>query len=435
MHEVGALSPTAFLVSSAIKVIAVFTVVMVTVAMLTLLERRISAWIQDRLGPNRVGPFGLLQPIADGLKNILKEETLPAQASRFYFILAPMISIIPALITFSVVPFAAPLPTPWGLVEMVVADIPIGILFIIALTSLGVYGIVMAGWSSNNKYAFLGGMRASAQLISYEVSLGLSLIPVFMVVGNVTLPQVVWAQQEGIGLWFALPLGLSFFLFVISAFAETNRLPFDMPEAESELVTGYHTEYSSMKFSMFFIAEYSNMLTASALMATLFLGGWDIPFWKGDNMVVVAPGVVQGAEPHVLKTLLTLLSFAVKTAFFIVLYMWVRWTVPRFRYDQVMHLGWKVMLPVALAYVLVIAVTILVLDSIGLPYGLGYGLVLTAVSVAVTAVFVFIIDRDRVISGAAPRPERVRVRRPAERALVVEGEPRAVPGYARVPAE
>src|SRR5690606_3296464 len=165
-----------------------------------------------------------------GLKNILKEETLPAQASRFYFILAPMISIIPALITFSVVPFAAPLPTPWGLVEMVVADIPIGILFIIALTSLGVYGIVMAGWSSNNKYAFLGGMRASAQLISYEVSLGLSLIPVFMVVGNVTLPQVVWAQQEGIGLWFALPLGLSFFLFVISAFAATNRLPFDMPE-------------------------------------------------------------------------------------------------------------------------------------------------------------------------------------------------------------
>src|SRR5690606_37282559 len=161
MHEVGALSPTAFLVSSAIKVIAVFTVVMVTVAMLTLLERRISPWIQDRLGPNRVGPFGLLQPIADGLKNILKEETLPAQASRFYFILAPMISIIPALITFSVVPFAAPLPTPWWLVEMVVADIPIGILFIIALTSLGVYGIVMAGWSSNNKYAFLGGMRAS----------------------------------------------------------------------------------------------------------------------------------------------------------------------------------------------------------------------------------------------------------------------------------
>src|SRR5690606_23601023 len=256
----------------------------------------------------------------------------------------------------------------------------------------------MAGWSSNNKYAFLGGMRASAQLISYEVSLGLSLIPVFMVVGNVTLPQVVWAQQEGIGLWFALPLGLSFFLFVISAFAETNRLPFDMPEAESELVTGYHTEYSSMKFSMLFIAEYSNMLTASALMATLFLGGWDIPFWKGDNMVGVAPGAVQGAEPHVLKTLLTLLSVAVKTAFFIVLYMWVRWTVPRFRYDQVMHLGWKVMLPVALAYVLVIAVTILVLDSIGLPYGLGYGLVLTAVSVAVTAVFVFIIDRDRVIS-------------------------------------
>ncbi len=338
-HDVGALTPTGFLVASIVKVVVVFSVTMVVVALLTLLERWISAWMQDRLGPNRVGPKGILQPAADGLKNILKEETDPKEASRAYFFLAPAISIIPALVTFAVVPFAAPLPTPWGLVDMVVADVPIGILFVLALSSLGVYGLVMAGWSSNSKYAFLGGLRASAQMVSYEVALGLSLIPVFMLVGNVTLPQVVWAQQDTFSIWFAFPLGLAFFLFVNAAFAETNRLPFDLPEAEAELVTGYHTEYSSMKFSMFFIAEYSNMLTASALMATLFLGGWDIPFWRGDNMVMVAPGLVMGASPAWWKTLLTFGAFAAKTFLFILLFMVVRWTVPRFRYDQVMHLG------------------------------------------------------------------------------------------------
>src|SRR5262245_22200010 len=253
MHNVGALSSTGFLIASSIKIIVVFTVLMLTVAMLTLMERKVSAWMQDRLGPNRVGPGGLLQPIADGLKNVLKEETYPTQASRTYFILAPMIAIVPALITFAVIPFASPLPTPWGLVGMILADLPIGILYILALTSLGVYGIVMAGWSSNNKYAFLGGLRASAQMVSYEVGLAMSLIPVFMLAGNVTLTEIVWKQQQ-MHLWFALPLGLSFFLFVVAAFAETNRLPFDLAEAESELITGYHTQYSSMKFSMFFSA-------------------------------------------------------------------------------------------------------------------------------------------------------------------------------------
>jgi NADH-quinone oxidoreductase subunit H len=263
--------------------------------------------------------------------------------------------VTPAFILFAVIPFAAPLPTPWGLVEMIIAPVPIGILFILAFSSLGVYGLFLAGWSSNNKYSLLGGLRASAQMVSYEVALGLSLIPVFMLAGNVTLTQIVWDQQGGLGLWYALPLGLAFFFFVISAFAETNRLPFDVAEAESELVTGYHTEYSSMKFSMFFIAEYANMLTASALMATLFFGGWDIPFWTGDNMRVVAPGVVEGAAPAWWKTLLTLASFAVKTFIFIGVFMWVRWTVPRFRYDQIMHLGWKVLLPGALAYIVLMA--------------------------------------------------------------------------------
>ena len=401
MHEIGALSPLGFLIASTIKVLIVFVVILITVALLTLAERKVSAWIQDRLGPNRVGPGGLLQPAADGVKNIIKEETLPQEANRFFFILAPMLAIMPAAITFAVIPFAAPLPTPWGLVDMVLADLPIGILYILALTSLGVYGIVMAGWASNNKYAFLGGLRAGAQMVSYEIGLGLSLIPVFMLAGNVTLTQIVWTQQEELGLWLALPLGLAFLLFVISAFAETNRLPFDMAEAESELVTGYHTEYSAMKFSMFFIAEYSNMLTASALMATLFLGGWDIPFFQFDNMRVFAPGVVEGAEPAWWITLLTLMSFIAKTLFFVLVYIWVRWTVPRFRYDQVMHLGWKVMLPTALAYIALIGTSILVLDTMGVEFGLVYGLILTAVNMAALIAFLWIVDRDRVISGSA----------------------------------
>jgi NADH-quinone oxidoreductase subunit H len=402
MHEIGALGPTALLISHATKILIVFTLTLVTVAMLTLMERKVSAWMQDRLGPNRVGPSGLLQPFADGLKNVLKEETYPRAASTIFFVLAPMMAIIPALITFAVVPFAAPLPTPWGLVDMIIADLPIGILYILAIASLGVYGIVMAGWSSNNKYSFLGGLRASAQMVSYEVGLGMSLIPVFMLAGNVTLTQIVWTQQEELGIWLVLPLTLAFLLFVISSFAEANRLPFDVAEAESELVTGYHTEYSSMKFSMFFIAEYANMLTASALMATLFFGGWDIPFFTFDNMRVIAPGVVEGAEPAVWKTLLTLAAFVIKTLFFVFVFMWVRWTVPRFRYDQIMHLGWKVVLPTALAYIMVVGTTILVLDGMGVTYGLLYGLILTAVNLLCLAAFLWLLDRDRVIGGSEP---------------------------------
>jgi NADH-quinone oxidoreductase subunit H len=403
MHEIGALGPTAFLIISTIKVVGAFTVVMVTVAMLTLAERRVSAWIQDRLGPNRVGPGGLLQPIADGLKNLMKEETSPGQASKLLFVLAPMMAIAPALVVFAVVPFAAPLPTPWGLVDMIIADLPIGILFVLALSSLGIYGIVMAGWASNNKYSFLGALRASAQMVSYEVGLGMSLIPVFMLAGNVTLTHIIWLQQEELGLWLALPLSLSFVLFVISAMAETNRLPFDVAEAESELVTGYHTEYSSMKFSMFFIAEYASMLTVSALMATLFFGGWDIPFWTGDDMRVVAPGVVQGASPAVWKTILTFLMFTLKTLFFCFMFIWIRWTVPRFRYDQIMHLGWKVMLPTALAYITLNGAAILVLDSIGMAFGTMYGLILTVVNGLSTVVFYVWVDRDRVIGAPAGR--------------------------------
>lgn len=406
------LSPLAFLISSAFKVTAVFSVLMLAVAYATLAERRVSAFIQDRLGPNRVGPFGLLQPIADGIKNILKEETDPATASRLFFVLGPMLSITPALVTIAVIPFAAPLPTPWGTVDMVVADLPIGILYILAINSLGVYGIFLGGWSSNNKYALLGGLRAAAQMVSYEVGLGLSLIPVMILAGNVTLTRIVWEQQQ-LDFWYGLPLSLAFTLFVISAFAETNRLPFDMPEAESELVTGYHTEYSSMKFSMFFIAEYAHMITASALMATLFLGGWDIPLWTGDDAFWFDGALIRGfteggapilAQPALWKTLLTFGSFAAKTAFFMLVYIWVRWTLPRFRYDQVMHLGWKVILPTALAYVMLVAATVLVLEQVGISGGFLLGLVLTGVSLVATGIFVLFLDRGRIISGAAPAP-------------------------------
>jgi NADH-quinone oxidoreductase subunit H len=404
-HTLGALSPTAGLIASIIKIVVVFSLVMVIVALLTLLERKISAWMQDRMGPNRVGPGGLLQPAADGLKNILKEETHPGEAHRIFFIMAPMMAIIPALILVAVIPLAAPLYIPGvGVIPMVIADVPVGILFILAFSSLGVYGIVIAGWASANKYALLGAMRAGAQMISYEIALGMSLLSVFFVVGNVRLTEIIAYQQAG--WWFAFPLAASFFLFWVSAFAETNRLPFDLPEAESELVTGYHTEYSSMKFSMFFIAEYAHVLTVSMVMATVFLGGWDIPFWTGDNIRYLGNGVVEGAQPAWWITLLTMISFAVKTLFFILVFMLVRWTVPRFRYDQVMDLGWKFMLPVALATVVVTAATVLALDVAGVPYGWMYALVLTVVNVILLAIGVFFLDRGRILEGSAAMAER-----------------------------
>ena len=407
-HIIGIEDGTAYFLVTSAKIAVMFGVVMITVAYTTLAERRVSAFIQDRLGPNRVGPMGLLQPIADGLKNLLKEETLPASASRLYFLLGPMLAMIPALVTFAVIPFAAPLPTPWGVVPMVIADVPIGVLYILALSSLGVYGVVIAGWASNNKYAFLGGLRASAQMISYEVGLGLSLIAVLMLAGNVTLTEIVSRQQQ-LGIWFALPLSLGFILFLICAFAETNRLPFDMPEAESELITGFHTEYSAMKFSMFFIAEYAHMLTASALMATLFFGGWDLPgTW--DNMYMFQGELISGfgangapiaATLTVWKSLATFLGFALKTGFFLFLYIWIRWTLPRFRYDQVMELGWKVIIPIALGYTMVLAATMLTLYEAGVEYGFTFGLVLTVVSGLCTLGFVFLLDKGGTIGGAA----------------------------------
>ena len=380
-----------FLVASAIKIIVVFTVIMVGVALLTLAERRICAWMQDRLGPNRVGPQGLLQPAADGLKNLVKEETLPAQADRVLFMLAPTMSFVPALLTFAVIPFATPLPTRWGDVDMVVADLPVGFLYILAFGSLGVYGIVLAGWSSNNKYSLLGGLRASAQMISYEIAMGLSTVAVLLIAGNVTLTDVIAKQSQSLFTWNVFPLSLAYFIFLVAAFAETNRLPFDLPEAEGELIAGYHTEYSAMKFSMFYIAEYSNMVTASALMTTLFFGGWDIPFTTWDN---TPPWTI-------LKTLATLTMFSAKVVLFLFLYIWVRWTLPRFRYDQLMALGWKVMLPLALTYVTVIATAIWFLhDGLGWTYDTRFALALFALNLVLAVPLFFVLDRGRIVAGS-----------------------------------
>jgi len=346
--------------------------------------------MQDRHGPNRVGK-GWLQPAADGLKNIMKEETLPAAANGPLFTLAPALAFIPALLTWSVIPFAAPLPTRWGRVDMVVADLPVGFLFTLAVASLGVYGIVLAGWASNNKYALLGGLRSSAQMVSYEISMGMSVIPVLLLVGNVTLSSVI--QQQATSMWNVATLTVAFFIFLVAAFAETNRLPFDLPEAESELVAGYHTEYSAMKFSLFFIAEYANMVTASALISTLFFGGWDVPFTLWDNSLPYSGW----------KTLATLVMFVLKVLFFLFFFMWIRWTLPRFRYDQLMSLGWRFMLPLALAYIVVIASATLALDMAGLGRGTTYGLALFALNLVLVVLLFFWLDRGRIISPASAR--------------------------------
>jgi NADH-quinone oxidoreductase subunit H len=381
-----------------VKLIVVFTVYMIGVAYLTLAERRISAWIQDRHGPNRVGPQGLLQPWADAVKNIMKEETLPSHVNRALFLLAPMLSFVPALLAWAVIPFAAPWASRWGRIEMVFADLPIGFLFVLAITSLGVYGIVLAGWSSNNKYALLGGLRSSAQMVSYEVSMGLALIPVLLLAGNVTLNGIV-NHQATMHVWNVLALSFSWLVFHVAAFAETNRLPFDLPEAESELITGYHTEYSAMKFSFFFIAEYANMVTASAMVATLFFGGWDIPFTLRDNTSAVPFTMV----------LLSALIFALKTSFFIFLFIWIRWTLPRFRYDQLMSLGWKVFLPLSLVYIVVMASLMLALDAAGIPRGLVYGLILFAVNAVFMIGLFFVLDRGRIVSPAYGRASEARL--------------------------
>ena len=318
-----------------IKVVLVFAATMLAVMGMIYAERRISAFIQHRLGPNRVGPKGLFQPLADGLKFLMKEDIIPTAVNKPIYLLAPAMLLIPALMTFAVIPFGSSLTLFGRQISLQVANINIGVLYILALTSVGVYGIVLAGWSSNSKYPLLGGLRSSAQLISYELAMGLAIVAIVLLTGSLRLNDIVNSQQGHLFSWYVFKQPLAFLIFLIAVYAETNRLPFDLAEAEQELVGGYHTEYSSMKFAMFFMAEYANMITAAALTVTLFFGGWDIPF-------------VDEAAMGNWGALLSGIAFILKTAFFLFLYIWVRWTFPRFRYDQLMNLGWKVMLPLAL---------------------------------------------------------------------------------------
>lgn len=379
-----------FYLFTILKIVVIFAIYLIGVALLTLAERKISAWIQDRHGPNRVGK-GWLQPAADGLKNFMKEETMPGGVNKPIFVLAPMLSFIPALTAWCVIPFGAPIPTRWGRIDLVVADLPIGFLFILALGSLAIYGIVLAGWSSNNKYALLGGLRSSAQMVSYEISLAMSTIPVLLLAGNVSLNSII--NQQAWGGWNVVNLTVAFFIFIVAAFAETNRLPFDLPEAETELVAGYHTEYSAMKFALFFMAEYASLVTMSALMATLFFGGWDVPFTSHDNI-----GPYSGW-----LSLLSIGIFLAKILFFLFLFMWVRWTLPRFRYDQLMSLGWKFMLPLALVYTVLIAAVMLGLSAAGIQPGLMYATILGAINIALMIMLFAILDRGRIISPAYGR--------------------------------
>jgi NADH-quinone oxidoreductase subunit H len=342
----------AFIFSSLIKIAALLAVVLGIMNYAVYAERRISALIQDRLGPNRVGPAGLFQPIADAAKFLLKEDFTPAHVNTFYYWLAPCLAMIPAITTLAVVPFGSTL---FG-VPMVIADINVGVLFVFAIASLGVYGIVLAGWSSNSKYPFLGGVRSSSQMISYELSLGLAVIPVFLLIGQLRLTEVVryqiehgWLIAPFIGDWgnfhkwlLAIPMFISFVVFTIAIFAETNRLPFDLPEAETELVGGYHTEYGSMKFGLFFLGEYVAMITGSAIIVTLFFGGWHFP------------GIPDGSHGWGWG-LLNIFIFFSKVAVLLFFFIWVRWTLPRFRYDQLMRLGWVFFFEIALVNIFLMA--------------------------------------------------------------------------------
>ena len=352
-----------FALFSGVKILGVFSVLMTSVAYAVWVERKVAAAIQDRIGPNRAGPFGLLQPACDGIKSFLKEDFTPDHVRKVYFWLAPAIAMIPALLTVAVIPFGSTM----GAQKMVIADLNVGILYTFGIVSLAVYGIVLAGYAANSKYPFLGGIRSSAQMISYEIAMGLSVVSLFMLMGDpelagklsttwqnflagtssLNLGRIVAYQSQSIFDWLIFKQPIAFVIFLVAAFAETNRLPFDMAESETELVGGYHTEYSSMKFGLFFLGEYAAMIAASALMVTLFLGGWTLPIGGlNEPATSMAVGVAQIA------------IFIAKLLGFMVVFIWVRWMLPRFRYDQLMDLGWRRFIPVALANILITAVVL-----------------------------------------------------------------------------
>ena len=324
------------------KILVVITGVLSAVAYLVLLERKVQAWVQVRLGPMRVGPHGLLQPIADVVKLIAKEDLRPERADPFLFTLAPILVVVPALIVFAVIPFGTSASFFGTDVTMYITDINVGLLYIVSVTSVGLYGLILGGWASNSKYPLLSSLRASAQIVSYEVAVTMTLVSLVVTAGSLSMVEIVQAQERS-GVWFLFIQPVAFVIFVIGAMAETNRAPFDLPEAEQELVGGFHTEYSGMRFALFFLAEYTNMIVVSAVAATLFLGGWLAPFssvswlwWLG-----IIPGWIW---------------FSLKTFGILTVFLWVRATLPRYRYDQLMRLGWKVLIPLALVNLAVSAV-------------------------------------------------------------------------------
>ena len=331
-----------YLIVAIVKIVVFLFVLLTGVAYTVWLERKVVGHIQNRWGPTRVGPFGLLQPLADGLKFIFKEDLTPPYVHKFLYILAPMLSLITALISISLIPVGNTIPIAGYNIPIQITDTNISLLIILGVTSIGVYGVALAGWSSNSKYSMLGSLRASAQMISYEVALGLSLVGVLMLTGSFSLRRIVEHQAGWFWHWNIIEGGqiVAFFIYLCAAYAETNRIPFDLPEAETELVAGYHTEYSSMKFAMFFMAEYANMVTVACLASILFLGGYSGPTFAG-------------FLPPILSSLLPIFWFLVRVVFFLFVYIWVRGTLPRFRYDQLMAFSWKFLLPLSLANVMI----------------------------------------------------------------------------------
>ena len=332
-----------------IKIAVILAVLPLIVAGVTLFERKVIAFMQVRLGPMRVGPWGLLQPIADPIKLLLKEDIIPARADKWIFMLAPVICLIPAFIVFAVIPFGPAINIFGKSVTLYITDLNIGVLYVLSISSVGVLGIIMAGWASNSKYPLLGALRSAAQMVSYEVALGFSIMGVLMLSGSLSLVSIVEAQRNA-GAWYVFYQPVAFLLFFICGVAETNRAPFDLPEAESELVAGFHTEYSGFRFSLFFLAEYANMITVSAMAVTLFWGGWMRPFPN-----VSALGFLDLIPP--------ILWFAIKIVIFLYFYLWFRASWPRYRYDQLMKMGWQFLLPLSIENVIVTAILVLLLKG------------------------------------------------------------------------
>ncbi len=345
---------TEYLTFKLILVVAVFGVTLLVAMYSTYLERKVAAFIQDRVGPDRAGPFGILQPLADGIKFFMKEEIIPNVSNKTLFIVGPCIAMITALMAGVVIPWGGTITINGTAYHLQIADINIGILYIFGVVSIGVYGIMIGGWASNNKFSLLGAIRASAQMISYELAMGLSIIALIMITGTLSLREISLMQGGGVGsdwnMWNIVYQPVGFMIFIICAFAECNRMPFDLPETETELVGGYHTEYSSMKLGFYLFAEYINMFTSSAVMATLYFGGYNFPFM---NDLGLSENVV---------TILGTIALFLKIGFFIFFFMWVRWTLPRFRYDQLMNLGWKVLIPLAILNVAITGLVMILVD-------------------------------------------------------------------------